>query len=98
MAWFRIKNKTTGETVVVNGLEGIDPDQWDSVAIKANRSPAEFQSVDDTGAMSTDLVARAFALRVARFRQMDRDSLFAYFDQLEQRVAALEAKVNASPS
>jgi hypothetical protein len=98
MAWHRLKNKTTGETAVVSDLATIDLNQWDAVPILANRSPAEFQTVDDTGAMQTDLVARAFATRVARFRQMDRDSLFAYFDRLEQRVADLEAKVNASPS
>lgn len=75
--WHRLTNKTTGETYTAAALDGIDLSDWEVVPIIANRAPGEFQTVDDKGAMTTDLDAvKASAAKAVDQFQREEASQF----------------------
>lgn len=86
MTWHRIRHKTSGEVQIVASLDGVDAALFDAVPIIANRSPDEFQDVDDSGALVTnterrtateedaallELRPRLFARRIIRIAQRE---------------------------
>lgn len=87
MSWHKLTHKTSGEVQYVASLDGIDLEAWKAVPILADRAPEPWQTVDDTGKMATDLVAKVRLLRraaLARFSVVER------LEAMEERIARLE--------